>query len=216
MIRNYFKVAREMEDVLNLYPWNSKELHVVTFNRIRLWFNKFDLIEKSIPKSGKIIDIGCGYGLFANFLALRSSERFLIGLDKNSRKIKYANRGLKNTKFFVGDVRNFDLERCQGITLIDFLHHMDSYQEQEKLLNYCSACLEKGGILFIKEVGYEPYFKFLLTSCVDHVLYFGQRFYFRNSREYEKLMKSFGFEVKLLPIHHETPYSAYGLICQKI
>lgn len=205
-----------MKDLLSLYPWQWNGCYVIAFNRIRLWFNRFDLIEKCIPQKGEIVDIGCGYGLFANFLALRSPDRKIIGIDKNSRKVKYAFRGLKNTQFLTIDIRGFELDSCQGITMIDFLHHMNSYKEQEDLLHYCYKGLAKGGTLFIKDVCFEPYYKFFLTRIVDNVLYMGDRFYFRKWEEFKELLETIGFQVKYVSLHQRTPYSTYGLLCTKM
>ena len=216
MLNNYFKMAREMRDILSLYPFKWNGFYVTVFNRIRLWFNRFDLIEHCIPEKGKIVDLGCGYGLFANFLALRAEERQLIGIDKNSRKTKYAFRGLKNTQFLTIDIKDFNLDSCQGITMIDFLHHMNSYSDQEDLLKHCSTGLAKGGTLFIKDVCFEPYYKFFLTRIVDNVLYTGDRFYFRKWEEFKEILEDIGFSVEYVSLHPGTPYSTYGLRCTKI
>jgi len=216
MIKNYRNLVREMKDVLALYPFAWSGFYVTTFTRIRLCLNRFDIIEKHIPKKGEIVDVGCGYGLFANLLALRSPDRQLIGIDKNPRKVKYAFRGLPNTQFVAIDIKDFDLDSCQAITMIDFLHHMNSYKEQEDLLNYCYKRLDRGGTLFIKDVCFEPYYKFFLTRIIDHLLYLGDRFYFRKWEEFRELLEDTGFRVEYISLHQGTPYSTYGLFCTKI
>jgi SAM-dependent methyltransferase len=216
MLTNYFKLVKEMRDILSLYPWQWNGFYVSVFNRIRLWFNRFDIIEKHIPQKGKIVDIGCGYGLFANFLALRSPDRKIVGIDKNLRKVKYAFRGLKNTQFVAKDIKDFDLSSCQAITMIDFLHHMNSYEEQKDLLSYCYKGLPRGGSLFIKDVCFEPYYKFFLTRIVDNLLYLGDRFYFRRWEEFKALLENMGFKVEYVHLHRGTPYSTYGLSCIKV
>ena len=40
----------------------------------------FDIIEKHVPKKGTIVDLGCGFGIFANFLAIQSDDRKVIGI----------------------------------------------------------------------------------------------------------------------------------------
>ncbi len=215
MLNNYFKMKKEMSDIISLYPWQKNTCYVTAFNRIRLWFNRFDLIEERIPAEGRIIDLGCGYGLFANFLALRSNRRQLIGIEKNARKVQYASRGLDNTEFIVTDVKDYDLAGCSAITIIDVLHHLDSFEMQEELIRYCYTGLEKGGVLFIKDVCFEPYSKFFLTRIVDNMLYIGDTFYFRPWQEFKKLFETIGFEVEYVPLHAGTPYSTFGLRCVK-
>ncbi len=208
-------MAREMSDIISLYPWQWKGFYVTAFNRIRLWFNRFDLIEQCIPEKGKIVDIGSGYGLFANFLAIRSRDRMITGVEKNPRKTKYAFRGLKNTEFITMDVRDYDLNSCQAITIIDVLHHMNSFEQQEDLLRYCYSGLDRGGVLFIKDVCFEPYYKFFLTRIVDNCLYMGDRFYFRKWEDFRSVLEKTGFRVEYVTLHEGSPYSTYGLLCAK-
>src|SRR4030067_281563 len=170
-MRNYFKILKMMKPLLDLYSFKGKYFYVSLFTNIRVWLNQFETIEKFIPSEGKIVDIGCGYGIFSNYLALCSDKRSIIGVDKNKRKIKYAQRGLKNTEFKSGDVTKMDLGLCAWFSLIDVLHHLESYQQQEELLKFCYDSLERKGIILIKEIDTRPRVKYIFTKFVDSVVY---------------------------------------------
>jgi len=214
-MRNYFKILKMMKPLLDLYSFKGKYFYVSLFTNIRIWLNQFETIEKFIPSEGKIVDIGCGYGIFSNYLALCSDKRSIVGVDKNKRKIKYAQRGLKNTEFKSGDVTKMDLGLCAGFSLIDVLHHLESYQQQEELLKFCYDSLERKGIILIKEIDTRPRVKYIFTKFVDSVVYPFDKIYFRNKDEFRKILENIGFAVKFYSIHEGTPYSAFALVGEK-
>ena len=214
-MRNYFKISKMMKPLLDLYSFKGRYFYVSLFTNIRIWLNQFETIEEYLPKEGKIIDIGCGYGIFANYLALASNKRLIIGMDKNERKINYAQRGLKNTEFKTGDVTKMDFGLCSGFSLIDVLHHLESFQQQEEILKFCYSSLKKGGTVLIKEIDTRPRIKYFFTRLVDSIVYPFDKIYFREKDEFARILKEMGFEVKSYPIHEGTPYSAFALVGKK-
>jgi tRNA1(Val) A37 N6-methylase TrmN6 len=64
----------------------------------------YHLVETLVPKKGKIIDLGSGYGFFSNMLGLASPDREVIGVELNERKSQYADRNVKNVKFINIDI----------------------------------------------------------------------------------------------------------------
>ena len=214
-MRNYFKISKMMKPLLDLYSFKGKYFYVSLFTNIRIWLNQFETIEKFLPPEGKIVDIGCGYGIFSNYLALCSAKRTIIGVDKNERKIKYAQRGLKNTEFKSGDVTKIDIGLCSGFSLIDVLHHLESYEQQEELLKFCYDFLEKKGIILIKDIDTKPRTKYHFTKLVDSVVYPFDKIYFRDKDNFKKILENLGFTVKFYSIHEGTPYSAFALVGKK-
>ena len=204
-----------MKPLLDLYPFKGDIFYVSLFANIRILLNQFEIIEKFMPLEGKIVDIGCGYGIFANYMALGSNKRFVIGIDKNERKVKYAHRGLSNTDFKIGDVMTMDLGLCSGFSLIDVLHHLSSFDQQEKLLKFCYDVLDKGGVIIIKEIDSDPKIKYFFTKLVDFTVYPFDKVYFRKQSELKKILEGLGFTVKYYSIHKGTPYSAFALVGMK-
>ena len=55
------------------------------------WYGSpFLAVEPFVPARGRIVDAGCGFGMFAAILALRSGEREVYGLDIDADKIARA------------------------------------------------------------------------------------------------------------------------------
>ena len=94
---------------------------------IKLKINNFafEEIEKFVPKKGTIIDLGCGHGLFANYLSLTASEREILGLDLDKNRIaaaKQTEQFQRKVEFKVKDICNFTIPSVDAITLIGVLY----------------------------------------------------------------------------------------------
>jgi len=202
-----------IKELKNLYRGLG---YVSSFVHWRCWHTPYERVEQFVPKQGKIVDLGCGYGLFSNFLALTSNSREIIGIDISERKMNYSHRGLSNVSFQVGDAMNLNLTQCDGIVLNHMLHHLSSYQDQEKLLRHCYEKLKDGGTLINLEIDKKPFWKFMFTQLVDHVAYPGDKFYFRDSSEFEELFNSIGFKkIEVIPVHEGVPLSHVLYVAKK-
>jgi SAM-dependent methyltransferase len=115
--------------------------------------NNFDLYTRLIPRTGKILDIGCGYGYVSYLLALTSDKRFITGIDYDPEKIAVANRCFsKNDKieFILGDITEIKFGRMDGFLLLDVLHYFP-VDEQQKLLKDCIDNLNENGVIIIRD-----------------------------------------------------------------
>lgn len=189
---------------------------VSLFTNIRFWTGSFRQIERVVPKRGKIIDLGCGYGIFANFMALSSTKRRVLGIDMDKEKISFADRGLSNVTFRVGDATKMGIRNLTAIILMDVLHHLESYKAQEQLIQKSTRLLAPRGKLIISDVDSGPMWKLILARIADFLLYPNQSVHY-------------GYRKKLLPIleqyfgkrnikvstltHNPFPHILY--ICQK-
>ena len=90
----------DLEKACKLY---EKDSFTGLFSRVRVWDAPFEQVEKLVPKKGLVLDLGCGDGFLANYLAISGPERKVIGVDLNKDRIKHAQKGLTNTKFLHGD-----------------------------------------------------------------------------------------------------------------
>jgi len=134
--------------------YSGQGLKVALYAYLRWRLCPFEEIESHIPKEGKIIDVGCGYGLLANFLTLRSSKRDVTGIDLSVRRIGAAQEttdSRKNIRFKLINVLDLELREPDAVVMSDFLHHID-YQSQEEVLAHCYEKLSPGGFLICQEV----------------------------------------------------------------
>jgi 2-polyprenyl-3-methyl-5-hydroxy-6-metoxy-1,4-benzoquinol methylase len=113
-------------ELIDLYrPLSLREAFYL---RTRWRLCPFQLVESHLPRQGKILDFGCGYGMLSNYLALRSLDRTVLGIDINASRINIAVRSLKdrrNVQFRCGDVDELRLTPFDAVVMTDVLHHMD-------------------------------------------------------------------------------------------
>lgn len=191
------------------------------FAKIRFWDAPYIEMEKMIPKKGNIVDLGCGDGIFANFLALKSNKRKIFGVEISRERLARADKNIPNTKFLVGDVTKLNIPKADTILLVHILHHLLSYPAQEELLYAIKTKLKKDGQLLIAEVEPSWSFKYLVTWFVDHFLVpwlFEKRFYsqiyFRKPKEWVKLFKKVGLTCKVVRASQNKPFTHILFDCK--
>lgn len=187
------------------------------FTRIRLFITApFDALMKHIPEEGFIVDLGCGYGIFANLLGLISAKRKILGVDMDGVKISHAPKGIANVEFKNADITKIEIPPADCVLLIHVLHHLDSYEQQKPLVEDCLAKLRSGGKLVVAEIDRRPWWKFLLTQLADHLLYPGDKIYYRFPKEMEELLSGLPVSVEKEVMHQGTPFSHITYICTKL
>ena len=190
-----------------LFDLYSGDGYVNVFLHIRWWIANFDKLTEFLPREGTIVDLGCGYGIFANYLALSSEKRNVVGVELSERKLKYADKKLSNARFLHGDIVQQSIPPCDAVLFLDVLHHLDSFEEQEKLLKHCAGLLNPNGFIFIKDIDKKPLHKYYFTQMVDNLLYPGDRYYYRGQDEFQALAGRLNMDLERHLVHRGTPYS---------
>src|SRR5438045_8732541 len=104
------------------------------FTRIRLFITApFDALDKHIPREGFIVDLGCGYGIFANLLGLLSPKRKILGMDLDGFKMKHADKGIPNVEFRLADITKTNIPPRDCILPIPVSHHFAPLVRSEPL-----------------------------------------------------------------------------------
>lgn len=190
--------------------------YVTVFTYFRFFHAPYRLTETFVPKKGRIMDLGCGYGFFANLLGLVSPEREVIGVELSSKKLQYADKNIENVRFINEDLTKLKLQDCDAVILFHVLHHLNSYIQQQRLLKEAYKKLKKGGVLIIVEIDNKPLWKFLFTMVIDSLLYIGNWFYYRSEKQFIALFEKLGFKVeKIVPAHRFVPLSHKIYVCRK-
>jgi len=198
--------------------YSSQGLKVALYAYLRWRLCPFEQIEKYIPKEGRVIDIGCGYGLLANFLTLKSNRRDVTGIDLSGKRISAAQKttGDRNKiRFKLVNVLDLRLGKYCAMVMSDFLHHIN-YKAQEELLARCYQKIPSGGLLIIEEVDNRPLWKYWFNTTVDKILNIGEGIFFRNQREFRELLERIGFKVSVENAHKGLPLSDILFICKKV
>ena len=121
----YWNRAGEISYAQAMYRSADVERHV----RLRLWNFAIKIADEiRIPNSGRVLDLGCGDGAFANE-ALASRYSAIDGYDLAPAAIERANARASgpHLKFFTTDLVTLNysaLPRYDGAFLIGILHHI--------------------------------------------------------------------------------------------
>ncbi len=203
------------ENLLHLYT----KIGFLTslYVKLRWFFCQFEKIEERIPENGVILDIGCGYGILSNLLALKSEYRNVVGVDISKKRIDIARKTIgsrKNIEFLQANIAEIELKPCDAIIMSDFLHHIP-YTLQEQILSKSREKLSENGILLIKEMDKEPFWKFRISYILDKLLNPQNRLYHQSSHELRELLENIGFDMKKTSIHEGTPFTDVIYECRK-
>jgi len=177
----------------------------------------FFQIAGHIPETARIVDIGCGRGLLANYLALGSDSREVTGIDKQTRRIEAARNtisGRSNIHFRLQDALDLKREKFDVIVVSDMLHHL-TYPQQETLLEHCYRILPAGGLLLMEDVTPDPKWKWIAHFLIDRTLNCGRRQNFRRLAEWVSYLENLGFKVEHFPAHRGIPLPDFLLKCRK-
>lgn len=122
--------------------------------RIKTGLEKnYELFESLMPKQGKIVDVGCGYGFLPYMLMFKGRQREILGIDYDEEKISVADNCVdKSSKlsFAVGDVSDYEFPNSDGFIISDVLHYLKE-EQQVKVIENCIAKLNRGGVLVIRD-----------------------------------------------------------------
>jgi len=212
------------QEILELYNFSFRA-KMRTYQR---WYagTPYEHVEQYIPTQGNIVDLGCGWGMFANLLALKSPQRNVYGIDLDTRKISWAKKTLtenrKNINFLAQDLKDLDLPSVEAVVLYDVAHHLEE-ETQTKVLQECYKKLSVGGYLILKENDVVPFWKLQVANFVEAIalgfnITESAKVVFRSREDWKKRLTSIGFTV-VSDEHIETPYGFFVphsiLICQK-
>ena len=122
----------------------------------------FDELIDAVPDGARLLDVGCGGGLFLALLALKERIASGTGFDASATAI-HAATAMK-ARHPSGKLLNFrcldvDAPWPEGpfdvVSLIDVMHHMPEKQ-RAGVVHRAAKCLKPGGILLYKDMASRP------------------------------------------------------------
>lgn len=133
--------------------------------RVRWLTCPFPAVAAHVPGEGRILEVGCGYGLFSLFLALEDPRRSVVGIDVDSHKVVHGQRAAKLARARGATVEvqlsppgDLPAGPWDAIVVVDVLYLLDA-DAQAGLLRSCATELAAGGVLVVKEMATEPAWK---------------------------------------------------------
>jgi cyclopropane fatty-acyl-phospholipid synthase-like methyltransferase len=186
----------------------------------RFWILRqrfLDEIGQYLPSRGRVLDLGCGFGLFSLYYASAYPALTLEGFDRNARRIEMARAaarrlGLANVRYEVGDVMDYrgggrGGERFDAAYMLDIVHHIPE-DAVRPLFEQVAKTLSAGGRLLVKDVDRRPAYKRWFTHALDRVMDPRTPVRYWGVEELQALLEDVGFEVHrhlmvdLLPYPH--------------
>ena len=208
-----------LKDIISIYssgPPRTKA-HVI----VRYLTCPLTKIEPYIPQEGRILEIGCGHGLFTQILARTSRKRELIGIDIAQDKIAAAKETSQDRIRFVC-IDFFDLQETSldAVVLIDVLY-LIPYDEQIRMLERIFGVLKNGGTLILKTMDKKPCWKYLVNYLQETMavrvfhLTEGCSLTFHRSEALRVILENIGFSVDIVPLHRGYPHPHCLIVCEK-
>jgi len=140
------------EQLLYNYIYKGPVLEWYLRVKIRME-NDYLVFHNLLPRQGRILDIGCGYGFMSYMLQFAAPDRELIGFDYDEEKIAVANHCFSrnaNSLFIKADIRQMHVGPSDAIILSDVLHYLNN-EQQEILVRQCLDAILPGGLLIIRD-----------------------------------------------------------------
>ncbi len=127
----YNKIASKYHEERNIFN-NTKEI---------------DYFDELLPKTGKILDVGCGSGYGVRYLVEKGYS--VIGVDISESMLKIAKETVPKAEFIEADMTKltFPDNLFDGIVSLYAIFHV-SREKHEQLFRDFHRMLKAGGILF--------------------------------------------------------------------
>ncbi len=165
-----------------------------------------------LTDEGRILDVGCGFGLFAAYFGQTQPRRRIVGIDPDARRIGLARDvasklGLSQHEFHVGDVRDAELAGpFDAAYVLDVMHHLPR-EDQARVLQRLRSLLARGGMLVMKDITTEPRAGLLFTEALDRLMVgWREPLAYRHHREWGEMLTDLGFKVRMVRVPDVLPY----------
>jgi 2-polyprenyl-3-methyl-5-hydroxy-6-metoxy-1,4-benzoquinol methylase len=152
-----------------LVRWYSRIRFVILRQRF------LDEIGQYLPERGRVVDVGCGFGLFALYFAATHPGLTIRGLDLNEARIDMAKRaaarlGVSNVSFERGDATQLGFDGAVDcVYMLDIIHHI-ARTAVRPLVQTIAGALASDGVLIVKDVDARPFHKMAFTWALDKLM----------------------------------------------
>jgi len=198
---------------MSLARYAAQPLLVRAFVRARYLLAPLARVLAEMPASGRILDVGCGHGLFTNALALGSPARDVVGIDPSAAKTAVARAsavGLVNVRYVQATVQELDERDFDAISVLDVLYLLP-VADKLALLRSCRERLAPGGLLVLKTNDTSPGWKCSFARLQEQLmtglgLTMGQGLYFLSREQNAALLELAGFRPRTIVLPSWLPY----------
>ncbi len=162
------KTHSELDRLMAMY--SGAPLAVRAYLRARSAAVPFREVSAALSAEARsILDLGCGHGQLANFLAL--CGRRAHGIDLLPRRIAVARdaaRGRLNSTFSTGDITGPLPAGFDAIVAIDCLHYLP-LADQDRFIKSCFAALPARGRLIVRTIDADGSPRFVFNALHERL-----------------------------------------------
>ena len=157
----------------------SRELYVHgsavmrAMQHYRPYISPFEQMIKAVPPGSRVLDIGCGGGLFLGLLARTGRIQRGLGIDTSQPAIAVAQEMRARLPSGHGvrfEARSAALplpdEGYDVVSLLDVMHHIPP-QAQRLVLEQALSCVEGGGLFIYKDMCARPLWRAFANRLHD-------------------------------------------------
>jgi 2-polyprenyl-3-methyl-5-hydroxy-6-metoxy-1,4-benzoquinol methylase len=161
-------------------------------------------VAREVPAAGRILDIGCGHGLFPALLASGSNQRSIVGVDPSEGKIAVARgstRTFPSISYIEGSVLDLNDGPYDAITILDVLYLLPD-ELARQILAHCRKLIKPDGVFLLKTNDTRPRWKYAVVRLEEWLMVkllrytFGGELHSRGREQYQRLLNEAGFEVR--------------------
>jgi len=183
-------------DLLKLYAFS---FFIKAYSFLKICILPLDELWKYLPEEGVFLDLGTGLGYIANFIALGSAKRNVIGIDIDEKRIRAADNTIgerRNIQFICEDIRTTPIKDIDFAVMSDVLHHIPA-EDHASVMRSLYNKMKSGGIFMIRETNKCKSLKYFIMNYPSEVLFypFSERGHFYNAGQLRALLESAGFSI---------------------
>lgn len=186
------------------FAW-GRHANLLLFLVLRWVLTPYSAMEKRLPRSGKVLDLGCGHGLMTTLVALLNRGRSVEGWDHDTKRISIAHQmgaSLSNLGFKQAGVLDPINDSFRAVIMIDVLHYFRE-DEQIQILKQGWDALEPGGVLLFREINPAAGMKGRWNRIYEKIATLSgftksrneSKVYLRTPDAWQKLAENLGFHV---------------------
>jgi 1-acyl-sn-glycerol-3-phosphate acyltransferase len=159
-----------------------------------------DVCQK-LPERGRIIDLGCGYGIMGHWAAITGPGREIIGVDADDKKIETALETVRyqpGLQFIRTGILDFQAEPAGAVLLLDVLHYW-SYAQQAELARKARSLVTGDGILFFRDACMDSAEQVLPSERWSTAIGLNKKYeglFFRTRQNWIALFEASGFRLR--------------------
>lgn len=212
--------SRQLGSIIGSYE--SAIIRAYCWGRFQILHKRFlDEVGQYLPANGKILDIGCGFGLFSLYFSQKHPGRQVHGFDLNGKRIATAKKsaeklGLANASFHAEDATKWKgAEKFDAAYMLDIIHHIPR-EAVDGLIGQLRQLVSPTGIVVIKDVNSKPWFKTAFTWALDKVMDPKTPVHYWPMDELRAKLERAGFSVHAHQMIDVLPYPHVIYICRPV